>query len=489
MSNIKVILDKSNLDSIADAVRTQSGDTENYSIDTLISKTIDSINNPNLQEKSVIPTAEEQTINSDNGFAGLSSVIVEGDEDLIARNIKRGAEIFGVKGTYIAPADNPPTSTKAIIKINADSYKLNGVPHSGMFYEEVEIGSTITLEYTGNKTFLHWINESGKILGSEKSFTYSVAAKDTISVVTIDENIINNSESPYCAYIEFMSEYSQVMGSGLWYSTDTPEQHVLPKTGFKMGNEALGWTLDGETVCTAQDIIDSIDGSFNYKEIRALYVETPINTTITVKNNIDDTSFTLQGVRGSRTIVSKPETGYENYDVHYWSLDKEGLIPIGYNATNCGFYTSHDTDLYIQYVPKGTSITRPSGIGLLEFYAAGDENDASIVANGVRDIASGCTVHSYGVLYGFNGNVEEETAEQTMTLNNNLLKFMGGNGTGRRSSYSARIAVSSPNTVLWARAYCNFTDAQGVNQTIYSKVCCGTWAELRQKDIEGGYIE
>ena len=46
MSNIKVILDKSNLDSIADAVRNQSGDTENYSIDTLVSKTIDSINNP-----------------------------------------------------------------------------------------------------------------------------------------------------------------------------------------------------------------------------------------------------------------------------------------------------------------------------------------------------------------------------------------------------------------------------------------------------------
>jgi hypothetical protein len=40
---------------------------------------------------------------------------------------------------------------------------------------------------------------------------------------------------------------------------------------MKMGYRALGWTLDGENVCTIQDIINSIDGSFAYKEIRALY--------------------------------------------------------------------------------------------------------------------------------------------------------------------------------------------------------------------------
>ena len=489
MSNIKVILDKSNLDSIADAVRNQSGDTENYSIDTLVSKTIDSINNPNLQEKSVIPTAEEQIINSDTGFAGLSSVIVEGDEDLIAKNIKRGAEIFGIKGTYIAPADNPSTSTKVKIKINADSYKVNGVPFYGLFYDRVEVGSTITLEYTGDKTFLHWIGDNGKIIGGgEPSCTYSVSAENSISVVTIDESAMN-SEPPYCAYIEFMSEYSQIQGSGLWYSTDTPEQHILPKLPFQMGNEALGWTLDGETVCTAQDIINSIDGSFNYKEIRALYQVAPVYATITVGNNIDDTTFTLQSTRGSITVLTKPSTGYENYDIHYWSLDKEGLKPIGYNATNFGFYASHDTNVYIHYVPKGTSVERLSGISILEFYATEDEDSPSIVVNGVRDIASGCKINSYGTISGFNGNIDEETAEQTMVLGNTQLKFMSSTGTSRRSSYSTRISVSSPNTVLWARVYCNFTDAQGVNQTIYSDVISGTWAELRQKDIEGGYIE
>lgn len=479
----KVIVNKSDLTELANHARSIYNTDLKYNVPELKSVLLNTDLPPVLQEKNIIPNSTTQIITADEGYDALGIVNIIGDEDLIAANIKRGIEVFGITGTYNGPTSSSSTMSNAYLTINGEDYTVDGISQSSFMRRRFPLNTVIEAEYTGTGEFLHWVNADGKVQGGgERSCSVQLNTNTTLTPILLDDALPGSAE-PYAAYIEFMSEYSQVMDAGTWSSADSAEQHSLPAGAMKISAEFLGWTLDGETICTVQDIIDSIDGSFAYKQIYGLYQTITIPVTITVGNNIDDSVFTVGTSRAKAVLVKKPTEGYDDYDVGYWSWDKEGLRPIDY-LEECLVNPSHDTMIYIQYVPAGTAVSRISAVAITGTYPAETDESLYFITCFMRHIASDCNVVSSGILYTKDGNVQEETAEQEMVIGSSAVNVYTSTTTGRAGVLNLRTGVSSEHTVLWTRGFCTFTDANGEEHTIYSEVCNNTHAELMELEKE-----
>ena len=104
---------------------------------------------PTLQSKTVTPSESEQTITPDSGYDGLSSVVVNGDANLVASNIKSGVSIFGVAGTYVG----------------------SGGSGGGIQAQHItSANDTITISGTGTVKVWGYGHKSGGYMGTTYSF-------------------------------------------------------------------------------------------------------------------------------------------------------------------------------------------------------------------------------------------------------------------------------------------------------------------------------
>lgn len=115
-----------------------------------------------LQSKTVTPKAAQQTVSPDSGYDGLSSVVVKGDSDLVAGNIKSGVEIFGVTGSY-APATVKLQSKSVTPSTSAQTVTPDS-GYDGLTQVSVAAISTQTKSVTPGKSAQNVTPDSGKYL-------------------------------------------------------------------------------------------------------------------------------------------------------------------------------------------------------------------------------------------------------------------------------------------------------------------------------------
>lgn len=93
-------------------IRTKTTLVNNESLER-VAKTVNNMQeNPYLQIKNVVPGTTNQKVLPDDVYLALSEVNVSGDADLLPENIKRGVNIFGVNGTL---EEQPELQEKEVI--------------------------------------------------------------------------------------------------------------------------------------------------------------------------------------------------------------------------------------------------------------------------------------------------------------------------------------------------------------------------------------
>ena len=127
---------------------------------------------PITQEKTVIPSVEQQIVTPDENYTGLSKVTVEAiqDSNLIPENIKNGVDILGITGNYVGSKYAPRyisfynyTGTELDEELaNLDTCNLTNM--SNMFYSctrltDLDLSSFITSEVTNMSNMFNACNK------------------------------------------------------------------------------------------------------------------------------------------------------------------------------------------------------------------------------------------------------------------------------------------------------------------------------------------
>ena len=97
---------------------------------------------PNLQSKTVTPdfSSGNVQVQADSGYDGLSDVTIVKDSDLVASNIKKNVEIFGVTGSYEVSGIvlNPHPNNLQYACTDGSGY-ANVLPADGSWTTEVDL--------------------------------------------------------------------------------------------------------------------------------------------------------------------------------------------------------------------------------------------------------------------------------------------------------------------------------------------------------------
>ena len=338
------------------------------------------------------------------------------------------------------------------LEVSASKFTVNdGATQRSYLLEKMPIGTQVTVVFKGSENFLYWVNESGKVVSTSKTYTFSMGSATTLKAVYAEKK--ENQ-----AMVVFISHTQQVISSKGY--TDTQEIQ-FPEPPIKMGATFVRWSMTEAEIraamaTTATGII----------VVEPVYEFSADSYTVTVNYPNDETA-TYTATVGKITPVTA-----KSIDGKVFKCWKNGDTVLGYTET-LKVAPRGDLILTAEYVDAGTTVDRLPVIALTEISASQQGAKYAVSFTATRSVPDGYTVTEQGVLVSTDSRYGETGALDAMKLDADGVKpddtkILKATNTDATGVTVLNGIVSAADRTVYGRAYMILRDSSGTMVYVYS---------------------
>ncbi len=360
--------------------------------------------------------------------------------------------------THLIAVYEPLGSVSVTFSCNG-VYTINGNSKSSEVITSYPLGTEITVA-TNSADFAYWKNSYGKILSRSNSYTFTVASADTITAVF---NYVLDDK----ATVIFESLYDQVIARN---QLELNETMMIPSVPYRNGYNALGWDMNGDGVFSFDS--DTLNAAIT-RGLQAENQTVVIHPVYELKNNTY--TVTITGGTGSGT--------YHQNEVVQVVLD-ESSIPSGKKfshwvdanndirsySTTMVFYAERNEEITAVYVNSNEQVEVKGTATLIDIIKDTVNNKLTLVT--LCTVPTGCSTNFAGII------VTNESAVGTSEdgFNAETALYIMGNSTNATTyRYTFTKTKVYEGDVWYARAYLEYTDADGNIHTVYGDTVSVTY--------------
>ena len=338
------------------------------------------------------------------------------------------------------------------LEVSASKFTVNGGATQRFYLlEKMPVGTQVTVVFKGSENFLYWVNESGKVVSTSKTYTFSMGSATTLKAVYAEKE-------EHQAMVVFISHTQQVISSKGY--TDTQEIQ-FPEPPIKMGATFVRWSMTEAEIRAAMATTTT-----GIIVVEPVYEFSAGSYTVTVNYPNDETATYTATVGKITTVTAK------SIDGKVFKCWKNGDTVLGYTET-LKIAPRGDLTLTAEYVDAGTTVDRLPVIALTEISASQQGAKYAVSFTATRSVPDGYTVTEQGILVSTNSRYGQSDALDAMKLDANgakpddtfILKATNTDATGVTVLNGT---VSAADRTVYGRAYMILRDSSGAMVYVYS---------------------
>lgn len=338
------------------------------------------------------------------------------------------------------------------LEVSASKFTVNGgATQRSYLLEKMPVGTQVTVVFKGSENFLYWVNESGKVVSTSKTYTFSMGSATTLKAVYAEKE-------EHQAMVVFISHTQQVISSKGY--TDTQEIQ-FPEPPIKMGATFVRWSMTEAEIRAAMATTTT-----GIIVVEPVYEFSAGSYTVTVNYPNDETATYTATVGKITTVTAK------SIDGKVFKCWKNGDTVLVYTET-LKIAPRGDLTLTAEYVDAGTTVDRLPVIALTEISASQQGAKYAVSFTATRSVPDGYTVTEQGILVSTNSRYGQSDALDAMKLDANgakpddtfILKATNTDATGVTVLNGT---VSAADCTVYGRAYMILRDSSGAMVYVYS---------------------